>query len=254
MTSTFSIARYTLTQQLRNRLYLVIILFGVLMVGASVLFGAVAADQEIRVILDLGFATTEFFGLAMALFGAVTLVLEEMESKTIYLILTRPQPRATYILGRFLGLVLAVWTGMALMEVMHFALLFFKGWKADPLTFAALPAMGLKVMIMTALALLCSLLFTSAPTATVFSLFFWVLGHFGEEIRFLAKKSGQPVAMALVKGLLWILPNLTMLNLRDHLEIPGFPLTQILPAALYALLYTGAALSLSIALFARKEF
>ncbi len=254
MNSIFSIARYTLTQQLRNRLYLVVILFGVLMVGASVLFGAVAADQEVRVILDLGFATTEFFGLAMALFGAVTLVLEEMESKTIYLILTRPQPRSTYILGRFIGLVLAVWTGMAMMEVLHFALLFLKGWSAQPLAFAALPAMGLKVMIMTALALLCSLTFTSAPTATVFSLFFWVLGHFGEEIRFLAKKSGQPLALALVKGLLWVLPNLTLLNFRDHIEIPGFPLSTIFSAALYAVLYTGAALALSIGLFSRKEF
>jgi hypothetical protein len=49
-------------------------------------------------------------------------------------------------------------------------------------------------MVMTALALLCSLTFTSAPTATVFTLFFWILGHFGEEIRFLTKKSNALLA------------------------------------------------------------
>jgi hypothetical protein len=61
-------------------LYLVVVLFGLLMMGATLLFGALAGDQEIRVILDLGLVTAELFGLATAMFGAVTLVLEEMES------------------------------------------------------------------------------------------------------------------------------------------------------------------------------
>lgn len=254
MTTVFAIARYTFIQQMRNRLHLVVVLFGLLLVAASLLFGAVAADQEVRVILDLGLATSEFFGLAMALFGAVSLVLEEMESKTIYLILTRPMPRAHYVLGRFIGLVLAVWAGVAVMEILHFGLLFFKGWSPEPLVFAALPLIALKIMVMTSLALLCSLTFTSAPTATVFTLFFWTLGHFREEILFLAKKSGQGATTMAVSALLAVLPNLNLLNLRDHLDVPGFPLAQTFLAVGYAVLFTGAALALSTALFARKEF
>lgn len=253
MNALFSIARYTLLQQIRNRLYLVVVLFGVLMMATTLIFGAVAADQEVRVILDVGFSVSEFFALAMAIFGAVTLVLEEMESKTIYLLLTRPLPRPLYILGRFFGLVLAVWISLALMETLHLALLFYKGWSPDPLALAALPVMGLKVLVVTALALLCSLTFTSAPTATVFTLFFWVLGHFGQEIRFLAKKSG-PAAAALSEGLLWVLPNLSLLNLRDTLGLPTASVGQIPWAAAYALLYTAAALALASAFFARKEF
>jgi hypothetical protein len=49
-----AIARYTFLQQFRNRLYLVVVLFGLLMMAASLLFGALAGDQEVRVILDLG--------------------------------------------------------------------------------------------------------------------------------------------------------------------------------------------------------
>jgi ABC-type transport system involved in multi-copper enzyme maturation permease subunit len=103
-----AIARYTFLQQFRNRLYLVVVLFGLLMVAASLLFGALAGDQEVRVILDLGLVTAEIFALATAVFGAVTLVVEEMESKTIYLILDSPVPKPVYVLGRFLGLLLAV--------------------------------------------------------------------------------------------------------------------------------------------------
>src|SRR5262245_18685436 len=83
-----SIARYTFVQQFRNRLYLVILFFGALLVLASLLFGAVAGDEEVRIILALGLAVIELLGLVTAIFGSVTLILEEMESRTIYLILT----------------------------------------------------------------------------------------------------------------------------------------------------------------------
>jgi ABC-type transport system involved in multi-copper enzyme maturation permease subunit len=253
MKSILSIARYTFLQQFRNRLYLVVVLFGLLMMGASLLFGALAGDQEVRVILDLGLATAELFGLATALFGAVTLVLEEMESKTIYLILTRPLPRPYYVAGRFLGLLLAVGASIALMEIFHISLLLVKGWKPEPAVFAAIPMMGFKIMVMTALTLLCSLTFTSAPTAAVFSMFFWVLGHFGGEIQYLASKSG-PVAQFLAKGLGILLPKLSLLNARDVMDVPGFGAGPLLWGAAYAVLYTLACLALSSALFSKKEF
>lgn len=253
MRSILAIARYTFLQQFRNRLYLVVVLFGLLMVAASLLFGALAGDQEVRVILDLGLVTAELFGLATAVFGAVMLVVEEMESKTIYLILTRPLPRPFYVLGRFLGLLLAVGASMVLMEILHFSILFFKGWKPDPAVFAALPMMGLKVMVMTSLSLLCSLTFTSAPTATVFSILFWVLGHFGSEIRYMAEKSGH-AAKNLAEILCAVLPNLSLLNARDLIDMPGFGLAPLLHGAGYAALYTLACLALSSALFSKKEF
>jgi ABC-type Na+ efflux pump permease subunit len=96
------------------------------------------------VILDLGLVTAELFGLATAIFGAVTLVVEEMESKTIYLILTRPLPRPFYVLGRFLGLLLAVGASMALMEIVHFSLLFLKRVDAGPRCFRRASPDGLK--------------------------------------------------------------------------------------------------------------
>lgn len=253
MRTLFAIARYTFLQQFRNRLYLVVILFGLLMVAASVLFGALAGDQEVRVILDLGLVTAEIFGLATAVFGAVTLVVEEMESKTIYLILTRPLPRPLYVMGRFFGLLMAVGASLAVMELLHFSILFLKGWKPDPAVFAALPMMGLKVMVMTAISLLCSLAFTSAPTATVFSILFWVLGHFGSEIRFMAEKSGK-IAQIFAAGLCAVLPNLSLLNARDVIELPGFGVEPLVHGALYAFLYTLACLGFSAALFSKKEF
>lgn len=254
MDSVLSIIRYTFLQQFRNRLYLVIIFFGALLAGVSLLFGALAADQELRVILDFGLATTELFGLVTAIFGAVTLILEEMESRTIYLVLTRPLPRGFYIVGRFLGLLAAVGASMALMSVLHIGLLLLKGWEPDPRFFQCLPFMGLKVMVVAALAVFFSLFSSSAVASVVFTFFFWLLGHFGPELRFLSEKAGNVLTAAGGRVFLFVLPNLQVLNYRDVFHAPGVEAGQFAWAAGYALLYAAAALLLSLALFSRKEF
>src|SRR5258708_40331761 len=119
MNAAFAIARITFIEQIRNRLYLIIILFGAAVLGSSMLVGALAAQHNVRVIFDLGLVAMELFGLMAAVFGAVTLVIQEIESKTIYLILTRPLQRWVYVLGRFLGLIAAVVSVMLIMMVLH---------------------------------------------------------------------------------------------------------------------------------------
>jgi Cu-processing system permease protein len=247
MRAVVSIARYTFLQQLRNRLYLVVIFFGCLLVGVSLLFGALAGDQEVRVILDFGLAAMELFGLVAAVFGCVTLILEEMESRTLYLVLTRPLPRSHYILGRFAGLLAAVWASVALMAALHVALLLVKGWDADYRYFAALPFIGFKVMAVAALALFFSLFSSSAVASVVFTVFV-------PELKFLASKAGSAAGEMLVKFLLLFLPNFQALNYRDVFHVPGLAAGAVLWSLGYAVLYAAACLCLSLALFSRKEF
>jgi len=255
MKSLLSIARYTFVQQFRNRLYLVVLFFGALLMGVSLLFGALAAEQEVRVIFDLGLLLTELFGIVAVLFGAVTLVLEEMESKTIYLLLTRPLPRGFYIVGRYLGLVVSVVISLLLMGVIHVTLLGIKGWSFDPHYLAALPFIYLKVCVVGALAVFFSLFSSSAVASVVFTLFFSLLGHFGSELTFLARKSESVLSVLLVKTIIVIMPNFQFLNYRDVWHIPGSPpLSLWVWGGAYAVLYAAACLSLSIALFSRKEF
>ena len=240
MSAVLSIARHTFLQQFRNRLYLVVLFFGALIAAASLLFGALAADAELSVILDLGLAATELLGLAVAVFGAVTLVLEEMESRTIYLILTRPLPRWKYVLGRFAGLLAA---GMLL-----------KGWSPEPFFFACYPFMALKIAVATALALFFSLFSTSQVSSVVFTLFFWLLGHFGSELEFLAEKARSGAAALGLKAFLLVLPRLELLNYKDLIEAPAAAAGPLLArGAVYAALYAGACLALSVTLFSRKE-
>jgi Cu-processing system permease protein len=263
--SILAIARTTVIEQIRNRLYLVILFFGGLVIVATLLLGALAPSHRTRVVFDLGLVTLEIFGLATAIFGAVSLVLQETESKTIYLILTRPVHRSTYILGRFVGLIFAVALTMLAMAVLHVGVMlldleFFKEfvegwsfWSIYPLLL--LMSMG-KMLITAAIALFFSLFASSQVSALVFTGSFWIAGHFGSEMKFLISESVEPgAASAVVSTIAAVIPNFQYFNFRDTFRMPGFAGWEFMGTALlYGAAYTGFFLVLSTLWFSRKEF
>lgn len=260
-----AIARVTVIEQIRNRLYLIILFFGAAILASSILIGSLAPSHKVRVIFDVGMVAIELFGLATAVFGAVNLVLQEIESKTIYLIMTRPLSRWVYIVGRFLGLVVAVAVTMSAMAVLHILVMltdpfwfrdFIEGWSFWT-TYPLIVVMSMgKMLITTAVALFFSLFATSSVSALVFTGCFWMAGHFSTEVAFLIEKTAEagPVQTAM-KAVSAILPNFQYFNFRDTYAIPNFPGLEFVGwAFLYGLAYTGFFLAFSSLLFSRKEF
>ena len=264
MRSVLAIAKYTILEQIRNRLYLIIVFFGAALLAASLLLGALAPGHKVRVIFDLGLMALELFGLATAIFGSVTLILQEIESKTIYLLLTRPLKRPYYILGRFTGLIVAVVITMATMALLHLLVMildpeafktFVEGWSFW-VVYPNLILMSVcKMLIIAAVAIFFSLFATSSVSALVFTGCFWVAGHFGPEMSFLLKKSEAGFLTTIVKWGLSILPNFQYLNFRDTYSIPGFSGFEFFGwALLYTFAYSAFFLVLSALLFSKKEF
>ena len=199
------------------------------------------------------------------MFGAVSLVLQETESKTIYLILTRPVHRSTYILGRFVGLISAVAMTMLVMAVLLLGAMlldrealadFADGWSFWSV-FPLLVLMSLgKMLITAAIALFFSLFASSQVSALVFTGAFWIAGHFGSEMKFLIDRSVEPgLVRSLTAGVLAIIPNFQYLNFRDAFRLPGFSGWEFMGTSLlYGASYAGIFLVLSTLWFSRKEF
>ena len=254
MSKIFSIAYYTVVENMRNKVFYVLVLFGFIMIAAALLFSAMGGEQPIRILLDLGFGSIEFFALVTMCFASVTLVLEEMESKTIYLILTRPVSRFSYLMGRYAGLVAAVYIGMLLMSGMHIGLLLAKGWSFSPRYFIALMFSMEKIAIIGSLALLFSLSSTSAISSISFTFAFWVLGHFSEEMRFLGKKADLVTTKVLASVMYYVTPNLQIFNIKDFWDVPGIFSGWIYYAVFYGVCYSMLCVLLSLVFLKYKEF
>ncbi len=252
------IGKYTVIANLRNRLFLVLILFGLLVLGSSALLSILGQEQQIRILMDLGLASIEVLTLFTVTFLMVQLILEEIESKTIYLILTRAVPKPIYLIGRLAGTLTSVYLAAIIMLAIHSTLLFIKGWKvADGMNLYYLSFfMSMeKIFLISALALFFSLFSSSGVVSWIFTFFFWVLGHFAMEFKYLIEQIKNPISATVFKAIYLIIPHFQYLNARDLWisvgdRLPSF----IVQGSLYTLVYGFLAFSLALYLFKKKEF
>ena len=249
----FALAQNAWLEQVRHRVFYVILVFGGVVLYSALLLGVMAVEQELRVLTDLGLSLLDIFGLILSLFGASTLVLQEMQNKTIYLILTRPVKRYQYLLGRYLGLVGVVWTSLLGMALLHLLLLFWRGWQWNHLYIWMVAFSAMKVLMLCGLAVAFSLFTTSLVSSLSITFILWILGHFWNEIRFLMDRLPPHVSW-LFRVMGPFIPNFQILNLRDFWESASVPWTLWVGAAGYALAYSIACLAFAALLFEKKEF
>ncbi len=254
MRNVWILAKNTWQENVRGKFFALSIVFAVVVLYVSVLLGALAADQEPRVLFDFGLSFIELMGLAGALYGSTTVILRELETKTIYMILTRPVSRGQYLAGRFLGLAMSAAAAMAAMAAFHLLVLFFKGWRWDSFYLLALAGAYFKVLITAALAVALTVFSTSALTALSITLILWTLGHFLPELRYMIAWGPSQWAIVPLRALSFVIPDLQLLNYRDQLMADAYQRPPLWLAALYAPVYAGIWLAVARALLKRKEF
>lgn len=258
MNKILSIVRYTFIENFRNKIFLVLILFGIVMIFSSVLLGLLSQEQEIRMLLDFGLSSIEIISFLTAVFLMVNLIIEEMGSRTIYLILTRSVHRMEYLLGRYIGTMSSVFSCVILMTLIHAVLLFLKGWKFQDEGFLYVVSVFMsfeKIILISAIALFFSIFSSSAVVSLIFTIFFWILGHFAMELKFLSGEITGQLPRYLFKGIYFLIPHFQYMNARDlwltvQDQFTGF----ILKGSLYTLLYSVAFLLLALISFRKKEF
>jgi ABC-type transport system involved in multi-copper enzyme maturation permease subunit len=255
MESLIAVAQYTLKEHIRNRVYLSVVLFGFILIGGSVVISSLAVEEQVRMMVDVGLAGIEFLALITVLFVTVNLVLEEMESRSIYLILSHPVERWHYIVGRFVGTITALIFGMLIMALLHIGSLYLVGWRMEAFYPQVILCSMLKIAVVGSLALLISLITTSTASSMTLTGFLWVLGHFVSELKFMSEKSANPLVKAVCELLQYVAPNFSYFNYRDFWRAAVLP-----PASwfgwmgLYAFSYVGIALFLTSWIFSKKEF
>jgi ABC-type transport system involved in multi-copper enzyme maturation permease subunit len=245
---------YTLKEHIRHKAWLSSALFGLILLGGGMIVSALGQDERARLILDLGLAAIEAIAMVSVVFLTVHLILQEIESRAIFLILTHPVRRADYLVGRCLGTLAAVALGMAAMSVLHTAMLSLYGWWEPGRYLAALTCTLGKVAVMGALSLLLSLALTSEAAAMSFAGFFWMLGHFSSEMRFLADRSGSAFLKTAIIAFSHAAPDFAHFNYRDFWHQAAPSAAWLIWAGLYTLTYASACLALAVQVFEQKEF
>jgi ABC-type transport system involved in multi-copper enzyme maturation permease subunit len=252
-----AIARNAFREAVRDRVLYNLVLFVLLLTGASIFIGELSGGQERKVIVDLGLSAMLLFGVFIAIFVGVGLVYKEIERRTIYAVFSKPVGRGEFLVGKYFGLCLTLLVNVVIMAVgVSLALVFVsRGW--DPLVLTIWPAVLLiyiELMILTAIALLFSSFSTPALSALLTFLVF-VIGHFSADLKNLAGSMGSAAARWFFTGLYYLLPNLSNYSFitpaaHGHAPSPGF----VFATALYALVYITVILAAATLVFSRRNF
>jgi ABC-type transport system involved in multi-copper enzyme maturation permease subunit len=267
MRATAIIAINVFRESVRDKVLYNLVLFAVLLIGASYLIGQLTAGQDVKIIKDLGLSAITLFGLFIAVFIGIGLVSKEVEKRSIYSLLAKPIQRYQLVLGKYAGLTLTLAVNLAVMTAALYLVLLYmardysaavqKAWDTPALEPALLVAIGLvfvELMLITAIALFFST-FSTPMLSAAFTFGLFIAGHFSTDLRNFDQVVESAAAARLARGLYWLLPNLAQFDVKARV-VHGQPIgIDYVGLVLgYALFYIGALLVASILVFSRRDF
>jgi ABC-type transport system involved in multi-copper enzyme maturation permease subunit len=249
-----TIANQTLTEARRNRVFYSVFLFALIVILNSVIFTEVTSTTMDRVLKDVGLAAINIFALALTIFTGVGIINREIDRKSIYTVLAKPISRFGYILGKYLGLL----TIMLVTSAIMFAGLLFvmKGYKTDirPGIFLGFLGVVLEVVVLGAIAILCSSFTTSFISAFICAALY-ISGHLSPEFLHAVRKLESPFWRMVGESIYYVLPNLERFNFKYQatydLTISGRALATVV---VFAVAYAAAALLGAVIIFSRRDF
>jgi ABC-type transport system involved in multi-copper enzyme maturation permease subunit len=267
MNATLAIAVNVFRESVRDKVLYNLVLFAILLIGASYLIGQLTAGQDVKIIKDLGLAATSIFGLFIAVFIGIGLVSKEVERRSIYSLLAKPIHRYQLVLGKYVGLVLTLAVNVTVMAAALYLVLVYISWGVapevirvwdapalDPALLKAIALILVELMLITAIAVFFSTFSTPILSAALtFGLF--VAGHFSGDLRNFQEVVDSPAAARLARAVYWVLPNLAQFDVKDHV-VHGVPVPAgyLAAATGYGVLYITMLLAVSMFIFSRRDF
>lgn len=104
----WAVARMTLLEALRRKVFLILLLFGVALVSGTLFFPAINEEARLRLLQAWSLRAATFFSAIVGLFLAGFSIPADIETKRVYLLVTKPLPKPFLFLGRLLGFSLLV--------------------------------------------------------------------------------------------------------------------------------------------------
>ena len=279
-----AIAGNTFTGLTRLKVFYVVLLFALLLIGGSVFMARMTFQQEFQVLKDLALGAMSLFTSLLAVLATARLLPQETEDRTIYTILAKPVSRLEYLAGKLLGVLALLAVSLVVMSALFFLVLALREQSvlretalqmsrapADqrddalrlvhsagfhPNLFSAIALIYVKGCVLAALTLLVSTFASTTIFTTVTMAFVYFIGHLQAIAReyYLQTTSGGWLTKTLLATVALLFPDLQTFNLIDDVVAgSAIPLALVLKAVGLGIFYCVFYLVVSLALFFRKE-
>jgi len=96
----------TLTELTRLKVFYVLLVFALLLIGSSIFMAQFTFQQEFQILKDISLGAMSIFTSLLAIVATARLIPQDIEDRTVYTILAKPVPRFEYLLGKIAGVLL----------------------------------------------------------------------------------------------------------------------------------------------------
>jgi len=250
----FNIALNTFREIVRNKFLYLILFFSFIFILFSISLGKLSLWEDSKIIIDFGLAMIEFFWLIWVLFVWSQLLFNEVNWKTIFLILSKPIKRYEFILGKFFWFSLVILL-LVLFEALVFGgVLLFKSIALTELIWFSLLFILIKLEVLLALVLFFSTFMSNILTILV-TIFIYFISHWFSIIIDLVARWKNEVMINGIKWVSLIFPPFEAMNLKDMIGwIVNVSSLYLVSNAVYGVIYLAIILFFTVVLFNRKNF
>ena len=250
MTKILTMAKYSFKENISNKIFNGIMMFGGILIFATMLLDELALYEGVEVIRDTGLFFTEFMVMFIVVYLSATCVLKAIKEKSIYLVLTKGVGKEEYLAGTLLGMMYTIFFNVFLMGGVLCALIWKMGGSLDTGLFISFLFIGLKLSLLSAVGIMFSVVSESYVTAILFTVSAYIAGHGLLELKEVAEKVRGTAFEVILNVLYTVLPKFHLLNYRDYLG--GVRINLWLLAG-YMIVYATAMLFIATVSFSRKR-
>jgi ABC-type transport system involved in multi-copper enzyme maturation permease subunit len=250
----FSIAANTFRETIRNKILYAILAFALFVIGITFFLADLSVGELTRIIVDVGLASIHIFGVVTAVFIGITLISQEVERKTVYLILSKSVPRWEFIVGKAMGLSATLALTTLAMAAMLFLVHLGYERSTEPGIWIASAGIYMELVLLVCLASFFST-FTTPVLSAIFTLSMFLIGHVSGDLLVFGGRAASSTVRWVSTFLYYALPNLENFNWKNEVVYGGVRSPGVLIiAAGYLVCYCAAVLAAACLLFSRKDF
>lgn len=247
------ISSYTFRELIKSKILYVTLAIGLALVIVTYVATEFTYGVPDKVALDFGLGMLSLSSLGIAVFMGATLLSKELDSRTVYMVISRPVPRWVFISGKILGLTGVLVTNLIFLSSITLVSSYLLGGNLNQAIVLATAFNFLECFLLLLTVVFCSL-YMNTILSTVTALLFLVLSHAlkeTQEITFVATRETFKWAL---KFFHLVLPGFYKLNLKEFVVYQQeIPLSYVLSSLVYGLMYCTFLYTMIIYRFNKKN-
>jgi Cu-processing system permease protein len=238
----------------RNRVTVVVAAFGIVLLLSTPLVQDVTIITFARVLTDVGLGAMSLLSVFLAIFLSSGMLTREIERRTIFIVVSKPISRGTFIVGRIGGNLLTLLLMLIGMYALFALQMVVLREHVTPQHHVAVIGLYFELIVLTCLGFFFGS-FTSQFTAAIVVTGLYIIGHLSGDLYRFASRSESELIQIAGKAAYYVLPNLDRLDYRSQASYQvGILLSDLGQSIGYALGYSAVLIVATIAVFQKRDF